>query len=199
MTDDRTFKFKSGYSIRVRDDYDPRFYQLTREAYREDNPPPDPPLIEKQVPVKGGTKTITRSDYQDETYLRAYAIWEMQMYSINSETLLDMAIDPVSVDMEVVEAGRAWAANQGIGVPRNDIQAYLRFVVTPPAQGKEDESELLKFYRWLNELGGPSEALVSQFINLFRGHNSGKKDIQRVQAANGRQSEVDAKSLVDVQ
>lgn len=182
----RVFNFKSGYKIAVRDDYDPRFYQLTRESYREDNPPPEPPLIEKQVPVKGGTKTITRSDYQDETYLRAYAIWEMQMYSTNSDTLLDMAIEPTSIDMEVVEAGRTWAAQNGIGVPRNDIQAYLRFVVTPATPGKEDDSELLKFYRWLNELGGPSEALVQQFINSFRGNGSGQKGIQRVEVAERR-------------
>lgn len=199
MIDDRTFRFKSGYSIRVRDDYDPRYYQLTREAYRDDNPPPDPPLIEKQVPVKGGMKTITRSDYQDETYLRAYAIWEMAMYSTNSDTLLDMAIEPTSIDMEVVDAGRAWAASQGIGVPRSDVQAYLRFVVTPVAQGKEDESELLKFYRWLNEIGGPSEALVNQFIDTFRAKVQGAKGVQGVSPANGRQTTVVAKPLVDVQ
>lgn len=188
--ENRVFNFKSGYTIGVRDDYDPRFYQLTRESYREDNPPPDPPLIEKQVPQKGGMKTITRSDYQDETYLRAYAIWEMQMYSTNSDTLLDMAIEPTSIDMEVVEAGRAWAASQGIGVPRNDIQAYLRFVVTPATPGKEDESELLKFYRWLNEMGGPSEALVQQFIDTFRAtvqkqKSTGQRatDIQRIPIA----------------
>lgn len=196
MTDDRTFKFKSGYSIRVRDDYDPRFYQLTRESYREDNPPPEPPIIEKTqkpVPQKDGMKQRPPKiyqDFQDETYLRAYAIWEMAMYSTNSETLLDMAIEPTSIDSEVVEAGRAWAASQGIGVPRNDIQAYLRFVVTPPVQGKEDESELLKFYRWLNEMGGPSEALVQQFIATFRAtvqEKPGKQsatDLQRVQVAN---------------
>lgn len=183
IINNRVFTFKSGYKIAARDDYDPRFYQLTRDAYQEDNPPPEPPIIEKTVPVKGGTKTITRQDYQDETYLRAYAIWEMAMYSANSDTLLDMAIEPTSIDMEVVEAGRAWAAQQGIGIPRNDIRAYLRFVSTPAEAGKESESELLKFYRWLNELGGPSEALVNQFIDSFRAKVQGQADLQRVPSA----------------
>lgn len=185
VIDDRTFRFKSGYTIRVREHYDPRFYQLTRDSYREENPPPEPPLIEKQVPVKSGMKTITRFDYQDETYLRAYSIWEMQMYTANSDTVFEMAIDPDSIDMAVVEAGRAWAAQNGISVPRDDAQAYIRFVVTPPSNTpgkKEEESELLKFYRWLNEMGGPSEPLVNQFLDTFRAKVPGKTDLQRVPA-----------------
>lgn len=174
MTDERTFTFRSGYTIRVRDDYDPRLLQMTQESYREGNPPPEPPLIEKKVPQKGGTKSIYRADYQDQNYLRSYAIWELQMFISSSVTRLEMAIDPDSIDLEVVEAGRAWAAEQGASVPRDDVLAYIRFVVWPEEEGKEEDSELLKFYRWLNEVGGPSEALVNQFIATFRAKTKGQ-------------------------
>jgi hypothetical protein len=118
----------------------------------------------------------------------------------NIDMLYDMAIDPDSLDTTVVEAGRAWAAQHGYGVPRDDVRAYLRFVVTPlERDSKPEDSELAKFHTWLSEVGGPSEALVQRFIDSFRAGVQGSTHLQKIPAANGRAPQMEGIALADLQ
>lgn len=197
MSDDRTFRFQKGFTIRVRDDYDPRLYWMAIEAYKEQNPPPEPPLIERQRKVKGGAKVDHVRDYQDADYLEAYSIWKSEMNSQTNDLLYEMAIDPESIDAAFVEAGRQWAEEKGYGATSNDIKLFLRVVPVEPKKG-EKISELAKFHTWLYEIGGPSEALVDQFIATFRANVQRQKNLPGVAFAIGQQAEMEAVAVVDV-
>lgn len=156
----RTYKFKSGYSIAVRDDYDPKVYHFVVETWREANPAPEPPFKTHQVRVKGGMKDVKRKNWSDPSFIEARAAWTQAADAHAADFLLSMAIDITSIDQAVLTGMREWASRTGIDVPQDDVRAFVQAV---SADGEESRA----FFQWLNGLPGPSEALVTRFINMF--------------------------------
>lgn len=156
----KTYRFKSGYEIAARDDYNPRLFNLAAEAWRESNPAPEPPIKIKQVRVKGGFKDIENKDWNDSAFLAAHDAWTQAGNNATAMMLMSMAVDVDSLDTTVLEAAQQWADDNGIEIPSDPVRAFIQVVA--------GEGEITEFFQWLNSLEGPKSALVDQFIKIFR-------------------------------
>lgn len=172
--ENRIFTFLTGHTIKLRDDYNPRVYEMIMRRWDEDNPPPPIPEIEKEVPVKGGTRKHYVKNRNDPEYKLDQQEWQSARGDARLDYLHTKAIDRDSIDTSVVEAARAYAAQDGYELSHDDLLVFLETVITPSPPGTPyAETEQGKFYAWIREAGGPSEALIDRIINTFRAEVSG--------------------------
>lgn len=173
MTDSRTFTFRSGYPIRLKESYDPRLFDAAVQGWSQDNPMPTPPTIEERVPWgnKEGFKIIKRVDRQDSSYQRAVMLYQADRANMEAELLNRLALDRTSIDMEVVTIMRGVAEQNDTELSKDDLVVYLQSVydATPD---KDGNNELNEFYQWVRDYSRPTGALIQQYIDRFRGESN---------------------------
>lgn len=182
--DNKIFTFRNGRQLWARDDYNPHLRDLAVEGWREQNLPPEPPVKIKSVPVKGGTKEIEQKDWGDTAFQALYSIWMGDLRRYQEDIALYLAVDRGKIDRDLVDKARAWAEQSNIKLPADDVQLYIHLVADPvkrDPQGKpaapgdkKAKSDFDRVAAWLDSLGGPSEALIEQFLgfNLQNGSDA---------------------------
>lgn len=174
MTDDLTFTFRSGHTLRIRQDFNRQLLQLSVQQWKRNNPIPTPPT--RQVPIKGGTREIVLNN--DADYKFHLNVWLAAQNDFYDDARVMLSVDPASIDREIVKMARDYAGEIGLDLPSSDVLVYVQTVAQPgngaagDADFIEDERDLLE--KFIDGVKGPSEALVTHLLKTrFRDNVSG--------------------------
>lgn len=169
----KVFTFRSGYTIAMSPDYSARMVGVLTSAWESDNPKPEPNIrIDK---VKGGTREVKLTNTVE--YQHAIAQWQSARDAHQNETLLKLALDKSSIDMEVVEEARqAMFEEYGTRGEEDDLKFYLNLVGDPGYGSPEDDdyspNEIFDLMRFISDERGTSGALVEHLLKKkFRNGN----------------------------
>lgn len=126
----RIFTFRSGYTVGVKSTYSAKLLELTTMAWDEKNKRPDPPV--RSVPIRGGTREIDQLN--DPEYQSAMILWLDKRNTFVRDAKLLLALDPASIDKEVVESARKFYEEQGLELPGSDVLLYVTVVADTGSQ-----------------------------------------------------------------
>lgn len=197
------YTFPNGQTISTRKSWNPHIYELAIASWRENNPQPKPPAITQKVKqFDGDREVVIGHDYQDPNFIAEWTVFNQMLLEYQRATLYRMAINPDSINKDLVQFGRKYFADLGVELPNNDVQAYIS-ICTFNDRSKSSSTEesdddnideldgstpLGEFRLWLlRQDESPGAKLVEDLMASFRAEVQGEKDPKpRKKASSGK-------------
>lgn len=169
----RIYTFKSGYTVGVLPTYNEAILNLAVQGWISENPIPEAPI--QTVRAKGGTTRDIRLT-NDPAYQDQLMIWQSLQENYRATAKMRLAIDPDSVDKNVITQARQKMESIGLKVETDDVKLYLSLVSDPgngrPGDGDYRPAEIPLLNDFIDEKKGPSGALIEHLLRTtFRNQN----------------------------
>ena len=170
----RIYKFKSGYTVGVLPTYNEAILNLAVQGWIAENPIPEAPI--QTVKAKGGTTRDIRLT-NDPVYQDQLMIWQSLQENYRATAKMRLAIDPDSIDKNVVTQARQRMESFGLKAETDDVKFYLSLVSDPgngrPAAADYRPAEIPLLNDFIDEKKGPPGALIEHLLRTtFRNQDT---------------------------
>lgn len=169
----RIYTFKSGYTVGVLPTYNEAILNLAVQGWISENPIPEAPI--QTVKAKGGATRDIRIT-NDPGYQEQLMIWQSLQENYRATAKTRLAIDPDSIDKNVVAQARQKMESFGLKAETDDVKFYLSLVADPgngrPGDAGYRPAEMPLLNDFIDEKKGPSGALIEHLLRTtFRNQN----------------------------
>lgn len=169
----RIYTFKSGYTVGVLPTYNEAILNLAVQGWIAENPIPEAPI--QTVKAKGGATREIRVT-NDPNYQDQLMIWQSLQENYRATAKMRLAIDPDSIDKNVITQARQKMESFGLKAETDDVKFYLSLVADPgngrPGDGDYRPAEMPLLNDFIDEKKGPSGALIEHLLRTtFRNQN----------------------------
>lgn len=169
----RIYKFKSGYTVGVLPTYNEAILNLAVQGWISENPIPEAPI--QTVKARGGTTRDIRLT-NDPVYQDQLMIWQSLQENYRATAKMRLAIDPESIDKNVVTQARQKMESFGLKAETDDVKFYLSLVSDPgngrPGDADYRPAEIPLLNDFIDEKKGPPGALIEHLLRTtFRNQN----------------------------
>lgn len=171
---DRIFTFKSGYTIGVKAEYMQIYLDAAMQGWQAEHPIPEMPKVPMQkVKAKGGFREIQNpfdAQYlaEMETWKENIQLWQAMFEKEKASRKVELAIDPTSIDTNVVKNARKEFDSRGWHAEPDDVKFYLNLVADMGRGSEGDKdfriSEIVLLNRFIDEEKGPPGALIEHLL-----------------------------------
>ena len=170
----RIYTFKSGYTVGVLSTYNEAILNLAVQGWISENPIPEAPI--QTVKAKGGATRDIRIT-NDPNYQDQLMIWQSLQENYRATAKMRLAIDPDSIDKNVITQARQKMESFGLKAETDDVKFYLSLVADPgngrPGDPDYRPAEIPLLNDFIDEKKGPPGALIEHLLRTtFRNQDT---------------------------